>query len=290
MDNLSFILSILAIFLVVYYSLKNRNIFKNHGVPYVSCNPIVGNMGPLLLGKYNLMELLQEIYDSHPEARYVGWYELSSPRILLRDIDLIKSVCIKNFEYFQDHQPATVKELDPLFSMSLFSINGNTWKKTRALTSSALASGNIKVMFKWITKCATNFANDLSTLPKEEREISLKPWVLKYIIDMVMSQVFDISIDSRKDTNNLFHLYTKEAANFDGLMKSFKLLLFRNMQWIAKIVNIKLIRKRVSNFFFDQILSAIKIRDEQGIQKQDILQAMIKMKTFNYIYAYENTY
>lgn len=59
--------------------------------------------------------------------RYIGRYEFLNPTILVRDLDLVKKITIKDFEYFLDHRGFTDEVIDPLFGRNIFSLKGNFW-------------------------------------------------------------------------------------------------------------------------------------------------------------------
>lgn len=56
--------------------------------------------------------------------RFVGRYELLKPTLIIRDIDLVKKITIKDFEYFLDHRGFADKKVEPLFARNLFSLKG----------------------------------------------------------------------------------------------------------------------------------------------------------------------
>ncbi|KAF3430495.1 hypothetical protein E2986_13917 [Frieseomelitta varia] len=56
-----------------------------------------------------------------PESKYVGVFEFDSPLLVIRDLDLIKSITMKNFDHFPNHRMTFDPDLEPLFSNNLFS-------------------------------------------------------------------------------------------------------------------------------------------------------------------------
>lgn len=44
--------------------------------------------------------------------------------IMLKDIELIKTIGVKDFEYFLDHRPVVDGKIDPFFGRSLISLKG----------------------------------------------------------------------------------------------------------------------------------------------------------------------
>lgn len=61
--------------------------------------------------------------------RYVGFNQGFLPVLLIKDPDLIKQVCIKDFDHFAERQPFTANEEDdPLWSKNLFGSRGMSYE------------------------------------------------------------------------------------------------------------------------------------------------------------------
>lgn len=56
--------------------------------------------------------------------RYTGMYEFFSPTLVLRDLDLIKQITVKDFDNFVDHRSLIPLEADVLWSKNLFALTG----------------------------------------------------------------------------------------------------------------------------------------------------------------------
>jgi hypothetical protein len=55
----------------------------------------------MILLRKSTTEMTKEFYDAFPEERFVGLYEGMKPMILIRDLELIKHVMVKDFSHFQ---------------------------------------------------------------------------------------------------------------------------------------------------------------------------------------------
>ncbi|KAF3419754.1 hypothetical protein E2986_12002 [Frieseomelitta varia] len=114
-------------------------------------------MGSLAKLQTTLLNLIIKVYQLDPKAKYVGFYEFLTPVIVLRDLDLIKAVAMKNIEHFPDHSLVNTK-VDPMLSGMLFMLNGNQWKDYRNMLSPTFTSSKIKTMFKLMSECAIRIA------------------------------------------------------------------------------------------------------------------------------------
>lgn len=143
------ILSVIAGTLGLYYFLfKDLNFFKKHGISHAKSLPLLGNMGSTLLRRQSIVELVKSTYNLHPDAKYVGMYDLISPLIVLRDPELIKAVTLKHFDMFMDHRRFIDETQDSFFGKNLIALSGERWREMRSILSPAFTSSKMKNMFK----------------------------------------------------------------------------------------------------------------------------------------------
>lgn len=69
------------------------------------------------------------------------------PALFIRDLELIKQVTIKDFDYFPNHDKLVNAKTDPILSMNLFSLEGEKWKDMRSTLSPAFTGSKMKAMF-----------------------------------------------------------------------------------------------------------------------------------------------
>ncbi|OAD56184.1 Cytochrome P450 9e2 [Eufriesea mexicana] len=276
MDYLSIALSLTAVLVALYYySTRKLSFFKDHEIPHLPPTPLFGNLGSMFAMRSTLYDLLKKMYFMNTEAKYIGVYEFQTPVIMIRDLDLIKSITMKNFEHFADHRVLVQKELDPMFSKMLFSMTGEEWKEHRNMLSPAFTSSKIKNMFQLMSRCAVRFSNYISKLPESERETDMKALLSKYTNDVIASCVYGISVDSIKEPKNVFYVYGRIGTMFTTFKKSMFLIINRNLPWIAKLFRLKMLEGYVEKFFAEIALNEIETRQRNGIHRSDMLQMFI---------------
>ncbi|KYM94811.1 PREDICTED: cytochrome P450 9e2-like [Cyphomyrmex costatus] len=271
-------LSVIAGALGLYYFLfKDLNYFKKYGIPHVKPLPIVGNMGPTFVRLQSLAGLVKDIYNIHPEAKYVGMFDMTTPIVVIRDPELIKSIALKHFDMFMDHRSFINEDQDPLFGRNLFALRGEKWRQVRSLLSPAFTSSKMKNMFKLMSDCGVDFSNYLAQLPPEQRILQMKDVFTRYTNDVIATCAFGVSVDSMKNPENKFYLYGKEATVF-STFAFIKFYIFRTLPLLARLINLKVIRQQIADFFRDLIETTIKTRDKNGIVRPDMLQLMMETR------------
>ncbi|XP_072748583.1 uncharacterized protein [Anoplolepis gracilipes] len=268
-------LSVIVGALGIYYLINDLNFFKKHGIPYKTPFPLLGNMAGSFFRRESMVDLVKNTYNLHPEAKYVGMFDMRIPVVVIRDPDLIKSIALKNFDLFPDHRTFLEENQEPLFGKNLFSLKGERWRQVRSLLSPAFTSSKMKSMFKLMSDCAAEFSNYLAQMPEEKRVMEMKEVFTRYTNDVIATCAFGISVDSMRNPENEFYVYGKEVTNFN-IIFFWKFFIIRSMPWLARIIRLKFFPEKIVNFFRDLIKTTIKTRDENGIVRPDMLQLMME--------------
>ncbi|GBP26431.1 Cytochrome P450 9e2 [Eumeta japonica] len=106
------------------YLNKKHSYFKNHEINHLPPVLIFGNIMKPILKVRHFVENMNRLYFSFPEDRFVGNYDFINPTVMIRDPELLRLVCVKDFDYFSDHRTFTSKN-DPVFAKSLFGLKDN---------------------------------------------------------------------------------------------------------------------------------------------------------------------
>jgi hypothetical protein len=157
------VVSLSAIFIALYlYFTRNFKFWQKLGIPYVKPTPFVGNLKECAFQKVNIGEHLQQIYEQHSDKPYVGVFSFDKPILLIRDLELVKNILVKDFQYFTDHVTSADEKLDPLFSRALFLVKGQRWRNWRIKLNPVYTSGKMKMMFYLVDTCGKQLADCLN--------------------------------------------------------------------------------------------------------------------------------
>ncbi|KYN02647.1 Cytochrome P450 9e2, partial [Cyphomyrmex costatus] len=104
-----------------YLYIKNFNFFKRHGIIHISPVTIFELIISFLFRRTPFVNFILKIYNFNPNSKYHGFYFMTNPVFLLRDLELIKNVLVKNFEAFPDRQ-GLFNSNDPLFKKNFYSL------------------------------------------------------------------------------------------------------------------------------------------------------------------------
>jgi len=109
----------------------------------------------------NIGKHFQQIYEEHSDKPYVGIFSFDKPILLVRDLELVKNILVKDFQFFIDRVTSLDEKLDPLFSKVLFVLKGKVWRHWRTNLTSVFTSGKMKMMFYLVDTCSKELAECL---------------------------------------------------------------------------------------------------------------------------------
>ncbi|XP_015117421.1 cytochrome P450 9e2 [Diachasma alloeum] len=279
MESWTIYFTIIAVLLGLYYFLRRKKFFEENDIIHERGLPILGNMGPVLFQRISIAEMVKRMYDIHDNAKYVGFYDFNnSPIVVLRDIEVIKSVGVKHFDHFVDRTAMVDPEQEPLFGNNLAGLKGNKWREMRNLLSPAFTSSKMKGMFKLMSDCAKNFANHIANdTSSKPVTYNTKDVFARYTTDVIATCAFGVAVDSMKNPDNDFYVLGKKASVFQGLAL-LKMQLMRTLPWVTKILGIHIIDPKIDKFFVELVQGTIDARDRQGIVRPDMIQLMMETR------------
>ena len=156
------VVSLSAIFIALYlYFTRNFKFWQKLGIPYAKPTPFVGNLKESVFQKVNIGKHLQHIYEQHSDKPYVGIFSFDKPILLIRDVELVKNILVKDFQNFTDRIIFIDEKLDLLCSRSLFVMKGQTWRHWRTNLTPVFSSGKMKMMFYLVDTCGKELVHCL---------------------------------------------------------------------------------------------------------------------------------
>ena len=151
--------SLSAIFIASYFHFtRNFNFWQKLGIPYVKPTPFVGNLMDCVFQKVNIGKHLQQIYEQHSDKPYVGIFSFDKPILLVRDLELVKNILVKDFQNFINRVSSLDEKLDPILSKILFVSKDQLWRQRRTHLAPAFNSGKMKMMFYLVDTCGKELA------------------------------------------------------------------------------------------------------------------------------------
>lgn len=103
METFEVLCGVAAVILALYYYFTSTfDFWKSRGVQGPQPTPPFGNIKDVLLTKKSMTEYLTDIYYCYKNEPMIGIFTRRTPILILKDLDLIKDVLIKDFNSFAD--------------------------------------------------------------------------------------------------------------------------------------------------------------------------------------------
>ncbi|XP_012523956.1 probable cytochrome P450 6a13 isoform X4 [Monomorium pharaonis] len=260
-----------------FYLTATFDFWKCRGVPFKKPTVLLGNFGPLLLFRRSQPEGVKEMYQWFKDERYFGAFRVRSPVLILRDPDLVRSVCVKDFACFLNRGIPVNNDQDPL-SGHLFNLEGRKWKGLRSKLTPAFSSGKLKRMFYLLVECC----EELQRLIDEaccngDRMVEVRELAAKFVIDVIGSCAFGIQINALTDEESEFHRAVKRLSK-----PSYKATLWRMLRTamprMYRLLGVQLVDPIVTRFFMHVVSEMISQRENNGTTRHDFMDLLIELR------------
>ena len=100
----------------------------------------------------------------------------------------------------------------------------------------------------------------------------------KFTVDVIATTAYGIEVDSFKHPENEFFKITEQITNFGSPKLVMKLVGYLTVPSIMRALKITLFGKKVENFFEEAVHEMMKVREEKGIIRHDMLNLLIQAK------------
>ncbi|XP_068631949.1 uncharacterized protein [Battus philenor] len=255
--------------------------FSEHGVKTLPPKPFFGNMGGIMIRRQHFTAATANLYNEFPEERFVGWYEFINPIVMLKDIELIKAIGVKDFENFLDHRVVVNENIDPFFGRNLFSLKGQEWKDMRSTLSPAFTSSKIRLMIPFMVEVGDVMIKSLKEKMKNSEagyiDVDCRDMTTRYANDVIASCAFGLKVDSHSDQNNMFYQMGKVASTF-GFAQLLKIIILSSWPTVSKIFRVSLFAQSTKDFFRDLVLNTMNEREARQLIRPDMIHLLMEAK------------
>ncbi|KAI5652183.1 cytochrome p450 domain-containing protein [Phthorimaea operculella] len=262
--------------------IKNRySMFERRGVKTPKVIIPYGNWRDMFKGEKHASVVMTEIYKSFPEERFIGSFEYLKPLLIVRDLELIKKITIKDYEYFIDHQTFLDPEVNPLFAKGLFFLNGQTWKDMRSTLTPAFTGSKMRQMIPFMNEVGDqmilNLKKNINNSKSGQLEVDVKDLMARYACDVIASCAFGLKVDSHSERENEFFIKGTRAATFK-FKQQMVFLISATWPWLVRRLNLKLFDAPSEHFYRSIVLSSMEERERLNIRRPDMINILMEAR------------
>jgi cytochrome P450 family 6 len=263
---------------LLYLFIKQKfNYWANQNVAYIKPKFPFGNLQGFQR-KLHSSELLKNFYDQMKptKQKFGGIYFFIKPVVVPLDLDFVKTVLVKDFQFFHD-RGLYYNEIDDPLTANLLNIEGARWKNLRAKLTPTFTSGKMKIMCPTIVDVGQKFGEAMCTAIVDNGEIEMKDILARFTTDVIGTCAFGLDCNSLEDPNAEFRLMGRRVFEQprNVAIKQFFIATFKDL---SRKLHIKQTQDDVSAFFMNAVRDTIAYREENKIQRNDFMNLLIEMK------------
>jgi len=234
-----------------------------------------------IFGRLQIIEVDSKFHGNLKENKqpYGGYMELSKPQFMIRDLDVIRSVCVKDFDHFVDHRDFSNSDLDRYSGKMLFFMAGEPWKQLRAKMSPTFTTGKIRRMFSIIENCGGRLGAFLEAEIKKSPTTDMTVAFGKYTVDVISSAAFGLESGAFRERKSKFEMMAERLQfniTFQTILKFLTIILLPKL---ARLLRLSFFDAVACKFFGSTIETTIRHRDSTGEKRDDFLQLMLEART-----------
>ncbi|KAK9501873.1 hypothetical protein O3M35_012515 [Rhynocoris fuscipes] len=272
--------SLLAIFLILlaYFIHKAKESYKyweKLGVPHKKPRLFFGNWPvQMFFLRTTFIEGICEYLKHFPDDKLIGFYDFTVPILLIKDVDAIENILIKDFNNFVDHGfPINRRNA---FDISLFTMNGKEWRALRYKLSPLFTTTKLKSMYGPMAECSQSLTSILDKID-ESQDVDMKEYISCFAMDVIGSCAYGIDSKNLSQPDNEFRTMGKKSFEF-GFLQMVKFLILEMFPKLAEMLKLTLTRRDVGEYFCKIIRDTIDYRKKNGVVRNDFLQMFMTLK------------
>ncbi|BFG05373.1 cytochrome P450 9b2-like [Drosophila madeirensis] len=267
--------------LLYKWSTATHNAFDGRGIYFEKPTPFFGNMVASFLGRKSFPRQLSEFYQRTKKHKIVGIFSMRMAMIQLNDPEIIKKICVKDFDHFPNHQVfAQSNEL--LVNDMLTVMRDQRWKHMRNTLTPVFTAAKMRSMFALMGDSFGECLDHLSGLSKDSTagegvEVDMKVLCNKLSNDLIATTAFGLKVNSFETPDNEFY-QIGQSVTFGSGSQLFKFMLATLLPKVFRFFKLKIFDGQKVEYFVRLVVDAMKYREEHNINRPDMIQLLMESK------------
>ncbi|XP_063618867.1 cytochrome P450 6B2-like [Cydia splendana] len=263
---------ILAVIVSVlyYYFTRTFSYWKYRNVTGPKPIPFFGNMYRSTMRYDSMGIVFKNIYESFPREKVVGIFRMTTPTLLVRDLDILKHILVKDFDNFADRGLEFSKEG---LGQNLFHSDGETWRGLRSRFTPIFTNSKMKNMMYLLNDRADKFVDYVSEIIATSPEQDIHRLLQKYTMSTITGCAFGLDIDTFRGDIQTLKRVDKEmfapnyAVEFDMMFPG-----------VLKKLNMSAYPAYIRNFFKELVETVTTQRNGKPSNRKDFMDSILEMK------------
>nr|QQL94343.1 cytochrome p450 6a14-like protein [Prodiamesa olivacea] len=266
--------------LVVWYVKKSFSFWSDLGVTQFPVSFPRGNFVGVGIVR-NFSEVMLEYYEKTKQAgvKFSGIYSFTRPLFLATDLELVKSILVRDFNVFPNRGVYFNEKHDPI-SAHIFNLENEPWRNLRQKLSPTFTSGKLKMMYGTIHDATEKLLETIGKQVSETGQLEVKDVLARFTTDIIGTTAFGIDCNSLENKDSKF--YVMGCRIFTQVPTQFVRFLTGTFKGLSRKLGVVLTDKEVSDFYMQITKETVEYREKNPqIKRQDFMSLLVDMKKSN---------
>lgn len=270
------VLFVSLVLLGCYYVKRKLNYWADLGVPFVKPQFPHGNLKGAFITT-TIGERLRDFYRELKGQSVIGGiYFFISPVAIICDLDLLRNILVKDFQYFQNRGIYYNEKADPL-SAHMFALEGDKWVNLRTKLSPTFTSGKMKMMHSTFLLVADQFRKHLKPLAEQNAEVEIKELLASFTTDIIGNVAFGVECNSIEDPKSAFRLAGRRVFERTKWEMVKNIFIF-SFPRIGRMLNARTMDTETSDFFLNLVRKTVDYREKNDVKRDDFMSLLLQIK------------
>ncbi|KAK5641863.1 hypothetical protein RI129_010410 [Pyrocoelia pectoralis] len=195
-------------------------------------------------------------------------YSFIRPQLIVKDLSLIKLICIKDFDYFKNRTASISNEVK-----NLVWLKDQKWHEMRTTLNPTFSSSKMELMFNTVSDCALQFVRQFQK-SHGMVEVDSRDVYARFVNDSIASVAFGINVSN---CGNEF-LVTTRSLQKSSLGRSLKVMGYSILPRLMAMLNIRIYPEKCLDVFTDAIKETICRRDQNVSFRMDMVHVLLELR------------
>ena len=231
-----------------------------------------------LMKTHNFKDFSSKYYHKTKEAgvAFSGLYIYVRRILIVADLDLVKSILVKDFNVFPNRGLFYNEKDDPV-SAHIFNLENDPWRQLRHKLSPTFTSGKLKMMFGTIAEVADRLLVVIDKQIETTGQLEVKDTLARFTTDVIGTVAFGIDCNSLEDKDSQFYeMGTRIFATPSSFTKRILRTVFKDL---AIKLGIKALPDDISNFYLGITKETVEYREKNPhVNRQDFMNLLVQLK------------
>lgn len=272
------IASFLVLFALAYWlNRKTFSYWKELGVVQFPVTFPYGNLKGVFKDQA-FSEFIAEFYQKTKKvgASFCGLYLYTQPVLMITDLDLLKTIFVKDFNVFSKRGHYYNEKDDPL-SAHMINLDYEPWRQLRQKLSPTFTSNKLKMVFEIVAGVVDRLLEVINKEVSETAQLEVKTNMGRFTTDLIGATAFGIDCNSLENKDSQFYEMGNKVVSSPS--SRYRRILRSAFKSLTKKFRLLSHPKDVTDFYMRITRGTVEYREKNPQEnRQDFMSLLVQLK------------